>query len=92
MARSDELLISRSSTFRSLRAFAASSFIVSSALLPSFLVGLADTGEEKPEKVVSRGEGADAMLSGREGVLTTRFAVWSGLGVIAEGSFDGVFF
>jgi hypothetical protein len=60
--------------------------------LPSFLVGLAETGDESPEKVVSRGEGADAVLSDRVELLTTRFAVCSGLGVITVGSFDGIFF
>jgi hypothetical protein len=55
-------------------------------------VGLAETGDESPEKVVRRGEGAEAVLSGREGWLVTRFVVCSGLGVIAEGSFDDILF
>jgi hypothetical protein len=32
------------------------------------------------------------VLSGREGLLTRRFVVCSGLGVIAEDSFDDIFF
>jgi hypothetical protein len=81
MASSDELLISRSSTFRSRRAFAASSFIVSSALLvPSVLTGLVAVGDGSPESGANDGDGIEAMLSAREAMLTTRFSVLSGLG------------
>lgn len=53
-------------------------------------MGLVGTGDGRPEKAVI-GEGAEAMLSGSEPLLTIRLSVCRGLGVIADKSFDGGF-
>lgn len=84
MASKELLLISRSSTFRSRLAFAASSFMCSNILWPAGpnFVGLTPFGEGKPDKGVMASAGTDATLSGSEPVLTTRFWLCSGLGVI----------
>jgi len=87
MARSDELLISRSSTFLSRLAFAASSFICSSAVWPSApLVGLSGVGDGRPEKDVTRGEGMEVTLSHNDILLNWRLSVGNGLGVMIDGS------
>lgn len=89
MASSEELLISRSSTFRSRRAFAASSFIASSALwVPFALVGLAEVGDVGPENGANDGDGIEAMLSATDAILTTRLSVFSGLGAWPAGSVE----
>lgn len=54
-------------------------------------MGLVGAGEGRPENVVIGGEGADAILSGSDTLLTMRFSVCNGLGVITEGSFDVIF-
>jgi hypothetical protein len=90
MASSDELLISRSSTFLSRRAFAASSFIASNALCPLLgLTGLVAPGDGRPENIVVGDNGTETMLSAREPVLTIRFSVCKGLGNNAAGSLAG---
>lgn len=93
MANSDELLISRSSTFRSLRAFAASSFMSSRALLPSTgFVGLDGTGDWRPDGGGKDGEVAKVTLPGSDLLLAIRFSLCSGLGVMAEWSIEGARF
>jgi hypothetical protein len=90
MASREELLISKSNTFRSRRALAASSFIVSSALCTAF-VGLAEPGDCGAENVGIGGDGAEDILSASEAMLSTRFSVFSGLGESPTGSPDGTF-
>lgn len=92
IASSDELLISRSRTFRSRRAFAASSFRRSKApCSPFVLVGLWGVGEFSADRASVGKTGADATLSADEPLLTVRFSLWSGLGVIDGKSFEGIF-
>lgn len=85
MARSDELLISRSRTLRSLRAFAASSFMCSRGVFPP----TARTGLSGSDGTSDAGPTADsfsdAKLSGSDMLLYTRFSVCSGLGVTVGG-------
>jgi hypothetical protein len=87
MASNEELLISRSSTFLSRRAFAASSFIASNTVcVPLGLMGLAEPGDGRAENKPVGDIGGEPMLSVNEPLLTTRFSVCNGLGSKTGGS------
>jgi hypothetical protein len=53
------------------------------------MVGLVGVGEGRAERVGNGGDGAEAILSAREAILTILLSVFKGLGGKSTGSLDG---